>query len=233
VTRLLTFSTQGYGATTNAGTTLAATSWLFAEGATAGGRQTFLTVLNPGKRSARVTALLYDTAGHLLAARTITIDPLHRGTMRLNDTLQEAAFATQVSSDVPVVVERPFYLGNPNAVRVGASLVFGRNGPGMRWSFPAGDTTQGGEEDLLVLNPNPRLLTLRATFYLASGQVVKREMRVPGLARATLHVNDVAGLAGTEHGVQLSSTNGQGFVAEQTIYNSSRTTVYGTAGVAQ
>jgi len=107
VERVLTFDERGYGAAGNSGTTLAATSWLFAEGATDGQRQTFLTVLNPGGRRATVTAVLADPRGRVVAERTIEVNAGHRGTMRLNDTVRTAAFAATVSSDVPVVVERP------------------------------------------------------------------------------------------------------------------------------
>jgi len=113
VERVLTFGERGYGATGNGGTTLAATSWLCAEGATDGQRQTFLTILNPSSRRVTVTALLADPRGRVVAARTIEVEAGHRGTMRLNDTVRATAFAATVSSDVPVVVERPYYLGNP------------------------------------------------------------------------------------------------------------------------
>jgi hypothetical protein len=233
VARVLTFADGSYGATANTGTARAATTWLFAEGSAAHGYQTFLTILNPGRTSATVTATLLDTRGHVLARQTIGVVGLHRGNVRFNDLTHAAAIASTVTSTQPIVVERPFYAGNPNAGHVAGSLVYGRNGPGLRWTFPAGDTTHGAHEDLLVLNPNRGVLALRATFYLASGQVVMRRVTVPAQARYTLHVNGVPGLANTLHGAQLTSTNQRGFIAEQSIYNSERTRAYGTAGLAQ
>jgi len=233
VERVLMFGSGGYGATGNAGAAQATTTWLFAEGSTAHRDQTFLTVLNPGQRPAKVNALFVDARGRVVGGRTIMVNGLHRGTMRLNDTTHAAAMASLVTSDVPVVVERPFYLGNPNVDRAGASLVYGRNGAGSSWTFPAGDTTHGAKEDLLVLNPNPRTLALRATFYL-NNRVVVRGYLVPPHARYTLRVNTAAReLTNSVHATQLTAIDGRGFVAEQSIYNGDATTIYGTVGMAR
>jgi len=234
VERVLTFGDRGFGATGNAGTARAAATWLFAEGATTAGRQTFLTILNPEHGRATVTVVLHDQRGAVVGERTMIVDGQHRGTMRLNDTVHAAALDSTVSSDTPVVVERPYYTDNPNGGKPAASLVYGRNGPGTRWTFPAGDTTHGARNVLLVLNPNPVPVRLRAIFYLSNGHIVTRYVVVAAEARYTLQVNAVApALDNTLYGVQLSSLNGQGFVAEQSIYDPRYATMYGTAGLAQ
>jgi hypothetical protein len=159
---------------------------------------------------------------------------LHRGNIRLNDVTHAAAIATTLTSNVPVVVERPFYLGNPNKGRTGASLVFGRSGSGTRWTFPAGDSRGGARETLLLLNPTASRLAVRAVFFDTAGGTTTRTFTIGAGARFTIDVRKaVPGLANSLHSVQLSATNGKGFVAEQSIYNKGATTVYGTAGLAQ
>ena len=234
VERVVTFGSDAYGATGNSGANQAATNWLFAEGSSANGFQTFLTILNPSPRPANVTALFFDTSGHLLGGRSIVVDPLHRGNIRLNDTTHASSIATSVTSSQPIVVERPFYFGNPNAARTGGSIVYGRNGTGLSWIFPDGNTTLGSNEYLLALNPNPAPLSLHATFYLTNGSVVTQSFSVPAGARLTLNVNKVVpAVGGTLHGTKLSSTNNLGFIAEQSIYNDNLTAGYSTAGLAQ
>ena len=56
---------------------------------------------------------------------------------------------------------------------------------------------------------------------------------MPAEARYTLSANRVPGLANTLYGAQLVATNGLGFIAEKSVYNSDRITVYGAAGLAQ
>jgi hypothetical protein len=234
VTRIMTFGRDSYGATANDGVAQAATTWLFAEGSTANGFQTFLTILNPSPKPATVTALLYDTAGHLLGGRSIVVDPLHRGNMRLNDTRTASSIATYVTSTEPIVVERPLYFGDPNGGHTGGSIVFGRNGADLSWTFPAGDTSLDAREFLLALNPNPVPLTLHATFYLTNGHVVRQAFTVPASARLTIDVNRmVPAVNGTLHSTQLSVDGSLGFIAEQSIYGNNLTLGYGTAGLAQ
>ncbi len=234
VERVLTFGDGAYGATGNPGTPRAATTWLFAEGSAAGRNQTFLTILNPGRKAARVTAVMVDQHGHALGARTVVVQGLHRGNIRLNDVTHAAAIATTLTSNVPVVVERPFYLGNPNKGHTGASLVFGRSGSGTRWTFPAGDSRTGARETLLLLNPTVNTLAVRVVFFSTTGETTTRSFSVKPGARFTIDVRKaVPELANSLHSVQLSATSGKGFVAEQSIYNKGATTVYGTAGLAQ
>jgi len=234
VERVMTFGAGGYGATGNTGTADAATSWLFAEGSTANGFETYLTVLNPGPRSAAVTAVLRDTAGRVIGARTIVVGSARRGTIRLNGVARASSLATTVTSDAPVVVERPLYFGPPNGGRTGGSIVFGRNGPGLSWTFPAGDTTPNSREFLLVQNPGAATLALRATFYLTDARTVVRDFSVPVGARLTIDVNrDAPALGGSLHGARLTVMTGSGFIAEQSIYNARLTAGYSAAGLAQ
>jgi hypothetical protein len=234
VQRVLTFGAGSYGATGNSGSIQAATTWLFADGGTAHGLQTFLTVLNPGRRPARVRVRLVDTKGHQVGSQAMTVDALHRGTLRLNDVASAEAFAAFVTGNQPVGVERPFYTGNPNRGRTGGSIVFGRNGTGRSWIFPGGDTTHGRQEYLLLLNPGATACQVRATFYLANGRSLARTVRVPAHARYTIDVRrDLPALRNTLHGALLVSTTGVGFIAEQSIYDEGRSAGYSTAGLAQ
>jgi hypothetical protein len=131
VERVMTFGKDAYGATGTMGIAQAATGWLFAEGSTANGFQTFLTILNPNAKLATVTALFFDTRGYLLGGHSIVVDPLHRGDILLNATVHASAIATSVTSNQPIAVERPFYFGSPNGARRGGSIVLGRNGTSL------------------------------------------------------------------------------------------------------
>ncbi len=236
VERALTFSRDGrgtgYGLTTRAGTNVAATSWLFAEGAAVNHFETYLTILNPGAAAARVTARFYGRAGRLLGNKTLTVAGLSRANIRLNGLVNASGIASTVMSDRPVIVERPEYVGSPNGTRVAGSVVFGRNGGAPRWSFAGGDTA-GTSEFLLLYNPSPRAVPVTATFYGADGRTAQRRLTIAVRGRATLDVGrSVPGLAGL-HGVTLASDGGQGFVAEQTVFAPNLSTLNSTQGFAQ
>jgi len=240
VERTLAFSAMrhgsrstGYGLTMQRGTNIAATSWLFAEGETANHFETFLTILNPGQRAARVTARFYGSTGRLLGQRAITVGGLERANIKLNDVAHAGGVASVVTSDRPVVVERPEYFGSPNGVRVAGSDVFGRSGSGISWSFPGGDTRSGQSELLLLYNPSARRIPVDVTVYEANGRTVSRRIYLAPQVRDTLDMSRAVGRITGPHGTVLRSANGVGFVAEQTVFAPDRTTLRSTQGLAQ
>ncbi len=88
-----------------------------------------MTVLNPSSSTAvSVTASYFSSTGVSLGSQAIQIAPLHRGNFTLNNFVRANAVSTIVSSNVPVVAERPMYFGAPKAGTTGGSDVFGRNG---------------------------------------------------------------------------------------------------------
>ncbi|GAC1432025.1 MAG: hypothetical protein NVSMB65_05620 [Chloroflexota bacterium] len=232
--RTMTFGTGDYGAHAKLGSNLSSVTWFLAEGSTLNGFETFLTVLNPNPaQEAFVTASYFSRTGASLGNQTIRIDPLHRGNFKLNDLVRSSGIATIVSSNVPVVVERPMYFGPPNGGPSGGSDVFGRNGTGTNWTFPEGNTATM-REFLLMFNPSGRTAKVRSTFYTASGRVVTYTRTVLPFSRANVDVNrDVLGLPQGEHGVVVESINNVGIVVEQSIYDSTFRQGSSSQGIAQ
>ena len=237
VERTLTFSRDGhgsdYGLTARIGTTTTSRVWLFAEGTTVNSFETYLTILNPNARAARVTARFYDRNGRLLRDASIRVAGLSRANIRLNGLLRASGVASVVTSDQPVVVERPEYFGSPNGTRIAGSDVFGRNGAGTRWSFAGGDTRPGQSEFLLLYNPAAVTVRVRAMLYGTNGRTVQEDIALGPNVRATVDVGRAFQGARGLHGVTLVSSNGYGFIAEQTGFASNRTTLQSTQGLAQ
>lgn len=236
VARTLTFSAdragRGFGLTLRTGSTAAATTWLFAEGSTLGGFQTFLTVLNANRRAAHLTAQFYDSGGHRLGRRTLVAAAHSRLTLKLNQVIRASGIASVVSSDRPVVIERAEYFGSPNSPHIAGSDVYGRNGPAVRWSFPGG-YGRGLSEFLLLYNPSAVSIPITARFYGQSEQTRVYHVVLRPHVRLTIAVRRVARQFATEHGVTLEATNGQGFVAEQTLFSPDHRTLLSTQGFAQ
>jgi len=233
VERTLTFSTNGFGMTARAGTNTPATSWIFAEGTTVNRFQTFLTVLNPNALPAHVTASFFDRSGQSLGSRTITVLGQSRGNFKENDYFNASGVAAVVTGDEPVVVERPEYFGSPNGANIAGSDVFGQNGAGVRSSFPGGNTTAGISEFLLIYNPSAVTIPIDATFYGADGTHRTVQVSVPPTVRYNIDVSQLAPGFAPIHGAVLRSLNGQGFVAEQTVFANNYTMLRSTQGLAQ
>jgi hypothetical protein len=232
VERTLTFSKGGYGMTTRAGTNTPATTWILAEGTTVNRFQTFLTILNPNTIPTRVTASFFGCTGGALGSKTIVVPGLSRANIKLNDFLSASRIATVLTSDLPIVAERPEYFGSPNAPGIAGSDVFGRNGVGVRWSFPDGDTL-GTSEFLLLYNPSAVTIPVDATFNGSDGKTVTKRVVVPPTVRYNIDVNTLIPGFAPLHGAVLQSANNEGFVAEQTIFAPNHSTLRRTQGLAQ
>ncbi len=218
--RTMTFGSGDFGAHAKVGTNLSAVNWYFAEGSTLNNFETYLTVLNPNaNQAAFVTASYFSATGASLGNQTIRVDALRRGNFKLNDYVRANAISTIVSSNAPVVVERPLYFGPPNGGPSGGSDVFGRNGTATSFSFPEGNTSTM-KEFLLLLNPTSRTANVRVRFYTTGGQVVSRTFSVTPFTRRNLDVNrEVTNLPTGDHGSIVESTNGVGVVVEQSIFS--------------
>jgi len=232
VERTQTFGTGGNsGLTTRAGATAPATEWLFAAGTTANGVQTLYTVLNPGDTPALVTASFYAQNGGALGSRTVSVGPRSRATINLGDVAQGDRIAAVITSNQGVVVERAEYTGSFATAKSG-SVVFGRNGAGVRWTFPAGDTTPGRDEALVLFNPSAVTVPVTATFYDNSGKVVTRQYTIAPTAHTEISVNTL-GLAPQHGEVLQSGSPTQGFIAEQGVTTVDGRLFRSTQGLAQ
>jgi hypothetical protein len=223
--RTLRFGGHAAAGTTELGSPLASSTWLFADGSTVGEARTFLTILNPASATVLVTASFYDDQGRLLGNSTLQIGGRHRGTLAVNGVIGAHRFATFVTASAPVVVERPMYRGDPNGPEPSGTDAAGSNGPSPLASFADGAAGSRSREEILVLNPTARTARIACTVFPATGasrqQKVRVIVRIPPLARHTIDVAQLFGrrLRG-DHATLLQSLNGVGFVAEQAIATS-------------
>ncbi|HVA88867.1 MAG TPA: hypothetical protein VNL71_03405 [Chloroflexota bacterium] len=235
VERTLRFGAGGQGAHDKIGIVSSSTVWLFAQGNTAADRQTFLTILNPNQAAAAtVTATLFDGNGRPVGTRTIVVDPLHRGNIKINNIVSSADVAVTVSSSAPVVVERPQYIGSPDLGQaLSGSDVFGRNGAGASWMFPRGNTASGNQETLYLYNPGLKTANVTATLYTGTGATFQQNLSLAPNSRTVFNLNQVSGLPAGPFGVVVRSTNGQLFIAEQSTLNQAAHRYTSTQGTAQ
>jgi len=233
VERSMRFGAGRRGAHDKIGVVAASTVWQFAEGESAANRQTFLTILNPNPAApASVTATFYDRTGKPVGQKTIVVGALRRGNIKLNDLLPNAQVATVVTSNVPVVVERPLYEGPADlgAVQSG-SVVFGRNGGAVSWTFPGGSTTNGTVTKLYLFNPNLSPTQLTVTVYTNAGTTRSETLTIGANSVGVVDAGSLIGAA--DFGAVVRSTNGQPFIAELSQLNAARGQASSTQGIAE
>ena len=93
--------------TCSIGTTTPATRWCLAEGSTDGGMDTWILVANPGTTAAKVSLSLDTDKGQVAGPQNVVVPAGCRISFHLNDYLTTYDVSTVVTSNVPVVCERP------------------------------------------------------------------------------------------------------------------------------
>jgi hypothetical protein len=195
----------------SAGVNEASTSWSLAEGAVGDYFDTFVLVSNPNAAAATVTfTFLRDTGAPVV--RTQTVAGNSRVTVHVDGifpSVTNGAVATQVTADLPVVVERAMYWPGAFATWFEAHNAFGVTGTATRWALGEGRKGGAAQYETYILLANPGAIATTVTItYLREGSnaPVVRDYAVPAASRFNVVVNAIPEIgAGERFGALISS----------------------------
>jgi len=182
------------------GATAPGRSYYFSEGDTRqSGRNyyTYVTLLNPSTTQTATATITYYTGScgqngqPACAQQVIAVPPLHRGT---GAPAANRQVSIGVSSDLPMVVERPMYFRDtiPNAggLTTGAASEVGAVTPGQDWLFAEGYTGTNFQEYFELANFNastPATATIKMEY--SNGHTQSIQVTVPALGRYQFDAN--------------------------------------------
>jgi YVTN family beta-propeller protein/autotransporter-associated beta strand protein len=231
---------QWVGGHAAAGTTMPATNWFLAEGATGSYFTTFLLLANPNDEPAHVTLTYFPASGEAVT-KTDTIPAHQRMTRNIateDATLASAAVATRVESTRPIIAERSQYWGAP-------AWLDAHNSPGVtsahtRWGLAEGRVGGADEAQTYILLANPNTgadADVTLTFLRADGTTVIKTLTVPSASRFNVAVLPGAGsmapeLTNESFGAIIESTHP--IVVERSVYTNANgvTWAAGTSATA-
>ena len=200
--------------------------WYLAEGCTAAGYQTRISVMNPNTTSATVK-LTYMTSSGPVKGPSETIPANSRRSYNVGDRVKDAwEVSTKVESDRPVAAERAMF-GNGGAWSHDS---IGVSGLRKTWYLAEGCTAPGFETWVLVQNPNDKPARVNLTYMTSSGAVQGPSEIIGARSRKTFEV------AKTVPGVWEVSTkveSDQPIVAERAMYGLNRTWAHDSVGVSE
>ena len=181
------------GGTAAAGVNAPSTTWFHAEGATGPFFTSFLLLANPGNTDANVTVTYLRSIGGPITVQKV-VPALGRLTANLafeSADLANAAIATRVVSDQPIVSERAMYWPGPPEQWYESHGSFGVTGGASTWALAEGRV--GGAADyqtfILLANEADTDASAEITFYRANGTMVTKPYVVPAASRLTVYVN--------------------------------------------
>jgi autotransporter-associated beta strand protein len=90
--------------------------------------------------------------------------------------------------------------------------------PAVTYYLSEGATGSFFDEDVLIANPNATAAPVTLTFSKEDGSQVTSTQTIPAQARATLHVDKIAGLEATAASTQVRSEQGLPLVVERSMF---------------
>ena len=194
-------------------------SFLFAEGTTRAGYQTWLALQNPGNTDADVL-VTYVYTDKAPKAENVTVKASSRRTIDVNLNAGEGEDVSMaVISNQPIVGERVMYFesaGDVLGVRTdGVHNSTGVRSAGESWYFAEGTTRYNFQEWLCLMNPAGQDVNATVNYLLADGTVLTETKVLEANSRTTVDVNlDV----GPEQDVSIQVTADGAIVAERPMY---------------
>ncbi|MBC7230509.1 MAG: N-acetylmuramoyl-L-alanine amidase [Actinobacteria bacterium] len=183
--------------------------WYLAEGATAGGFETWLLVQNPGDAPAEIDVKLHTEDGERQGPAD-TIPPRTRRSYDLGRYVDTYDVSALVTSSSGVVCERAVYGGN----RTWAHDSLGATSPSRVWYLAEGATAGGFETWLLVQNPGDAPAEIDVKLHTEDGERQGPADTIPPRTRRSY---DLGRYVDT-YDVSALVTSSSGVVCERAVY---------------
>lgn len=205
------------------GATHLAKTFYFGDVPTGGGFSSFLTILNPpGSAAATVSATYYAGGKAVGSEKPITVQPGQRGTLFPDAAGLPVHAAAIVTSNQPVLVERPDYFSNINVGNAGtvsgATAVVGVQALSNDWLFAEGYTGGHFQEYLVIANLDTTAnatANVTITLEFSNGTTQIDTLPVQSLSQVFWNVNQHA--PGANVSAEVTST-GANVVVEREMY---------------
>jgi subtilisin family serine protease len=186
-------------------------TWYLAAGASRGGFDTWVLLMNPGSAPANVKVSFITDTGRVVTQPMFVL-PHARTSLYTDPLIPNATYGIRVDSDQPIVAERAVYFDAGRAGFDSAAVA----SPSTEWFLPEGSTTGSFEEQLNVLNPQAQPVNVQVEFRpeVAGDPPPPQRFSVSATSRVTLDVNPQVPSAN----VALHVTSDRPIVVERVSY---------------
>jgi hypothetical protein len=201
-----------------------------AEGAVSGFFDTRIALANPGAVPATASLQFLRGDGGVVVHEA-TLPPLSSTHVDAASVpgLSGQAFATVVTSNTPLVVDRTMSWRGANGFAYGAHAETSVAGPAPRWYLAEGATHAGFDLFYLLQNPNDFVVRARIRYLRPVGAPLEKVYTLPARSRTSVWVDkELIGtpaarlLANTEVSAVVDALDGAGIVVERAMYDTRR-----------
>ena len=182
--------TSATGPSNAAGFTTAQPAWYLAEGSTAWGFSTYITVANPNDATATID-VTYMTSAGAVTGGTMSIKPQSQLTINPSSFVPNKDFSTKITCREGLDIACDRTMSWRDGLEGHSSV--GVAGPAKTWFMPEGSAAYGFETWLLVQNPNGTPAKVNIT-YMIEGQGPETVAKtVPASSRASFNMESDVG----------------------------------------
>ena len=211
--------TTPFGSSDGAKFTVPQPTWYLAEGTSAWGFTTYLSIENPNQSPVH-GVVTYMTSSGPVPGGTLTLPARSQTTVNPAGVLGEADFSTKVSckEGKTIAVDRTMTWTGPGAAAGEAHNSIGVTSPAKTWYLPEGSSAWGFECWLLIQNPNGASAQCTVTYMIegAGPQVVNKS--VPANSRASFDISEDIGARDASIKVESKSP----VIPERAMYRNAR-----------
>jgi subtilisin family serine protease len=169
-------------------------SWYLAEGTTAWGFDTYISIENPNGCGVNAD-ITYMTGSGAQSGPSVYLPALSQATVSPKDTLGSQDFSTQVTcrEGLGIAVDRTMTWTGPGAPSEEAHSSVGVTAPQTTWYLPEGSANWGFECWLLIQNPNASEATCNVTYMIEGAGPQTVTKKVPANSRKSFNMADDIG----------------------------------------
>ena len=171
--------------------TVTAPTWYLAEGTTAWGFNTYITIENPNTSGVTAKLTYMDpnpsSGAGVLKTRTINLPPEAQTTVDPRWDLGNTDFSTKVEclQGKTIAVDRTMFWTGKGAPSPEGHGSIGVTSPSTTWYLPEGSSAWGFETWTLVENPNPTVTNVTITYMTQDAMQKVVHKTVPACSRAS------------------------------------------------
>lgn len=202
--------------------TLVYPTWYLAEGTTAWGFSTYITIENPNPEevTARITYMDPNPTsggGKLYPPRTITLPAMSQTTVDPRWDLGDTDFCTKVqcTQAKTIAVDRTMFWTGDGAPSPEGHNSVGTSSPARTWYLPEGSSAWNFETWTLVENPNAAAAHVTLTYMVQGAGPTTLQKTIPPFSRATYNM---AQDLGAQVDASVKVTSDSPVIAEESMY---------------
>ena len=202
-------------------------TWYLAEGSSAWGFETYVTIANPN--GAPVTAgVTYMTPEGEVPRPDITLPALSQTVINPRDDIGSRDFSTRVvcREEKTIAVDRRMIWTGPGAPSSEGHSSIGVTAPASEWYLPEGSSDWGFECWLLIQNPNSRDADCTVTYMIEGEGPLAFKKKVPANSRASFNMADDIG----SKDASIKVVSDEPVIPERAMYRNNRRSGHASIG---